>query len=787
MKAQSLWIVIACLNLSVLAQTNNNTMVVSGVEQLSSGIYDSGSVTATVNGYSEVFPYAQYSTASSIAAGIAAKFSLDCNSPVIAHASGASISFQPRTSGVALASFNGSVVWNQDNFSVASFSLETPALPQTATFACTPTNVVQGQSLSCEVVLPIGAKSPASFAIGGASWASATPDPVTGIAVASAQITQPPGSYSVSFFYPGDGVIIAEGGTSPLTISSSGTSASGSAIYSFQITDQNGNSGYDPVGNITAYADSVNGVWSLQYDALNRLVGATHGIASSFEYGCWNYDSFGNLQAQVRSSSAVTSQTSYPWCQLESGSTGAGSYSNTFIYAPSNQISQAAYLDESKNSFAGAPLYDAAGNITNDLRNQYLYDSDGHVCAVQPDGNAPITGYIYDAEGRRVAKGRLNSMTCDPSQIVVSERYFIGPDDSTMTETDGQGNPIRTEVFAGSYYVGTIKPDGIHYAITDWLGTKRMQVTANGNPVAIAVEESCSSWPFGDVQICNTPLDASPRHFTGKERDTESGLDYFGARYYASSMGRWMSPDWSAKPEAVPYSSLADPQTLNLYAYANNNPTTKRDLDGHWMGWEHVQLTQLAYDRAGIRRNNSVVTAVRNVDGGGYNPYTGYVFHHGAFNTAQDAPGSQPDHFLRNAGQGQMGAFQDGMSRLTGDANAARSALMSGDTKAFDAAMGGAGHLIQDSFAHTDRDGGTGAITHIQCYTCSGAEMDHEHPAFMTDATQGLLSPEAQGAVNATADFLNLMNGAGSMTNAQFQQGLQNYENKWFQQKLPQK
>jgi RHS repeat-associated protein len=40
--------------------------------------------------------------------------------------------------------------------------------------------------------------------------------------------------------------------------------------------------------------------------------------------------------------------------------------------------------------------------------------------------------------------------------------------------------------------------------------------------------------------------------FTGKERDAESGLDYFGARYYASSMGRFMSPDWSAKEEPVP-------------------------------------------------------------------------------------------------------------------------------------------------------------------------------------------------------------------------------------------
>jgi RHS repeat-associated protein len=60
--------------------------------------------------------------------------------------------------------------------------------------------------------------------------------------------------------------------------------------------------------------------------------------------------------------------------------------------------------------------------------------------------------------------------------------------------------------------------------------------------------------------------------YTGKERDTESGLDYFGARYYASNMGRFMSPDWAAKAEPVPYSKLDDPQTLNLYSYVRNNP-----------------------------------------------------------------------------------------------------------------------------------------------------------------------------------------------------------------------
>jgi RHS repeat-associated protein len=75
--------------------------------------------------------------------------------------------------------------------------------------------------------------------------------------------------------------------------------------------------------------------------------------------------------------------------------------------------------------------------------------------------------------------------------------------------------------------------------------------------------------------------------YTGKERDAESGNDYFGARYYASSMGRFMSPDWSAKQEPVPYAKLDNPQSLNLYAYVLNNPLDKTDPDGHDF-WDKV-------------------------------------------------------------------------------------------------------------------------------------------------------------------------------------------------------
>ncbi|QNI31724.1 RHS repeat-associated core domain-containing protein [Alloacidobacterium dinghuense] len=86
------------------------------------------------------------------------------------------------------------------------------------------------------------------------------------------------------------------------------------------------------------------------------------------------------------------------------------------------------------------------------------------------------------------------------------------------------------------------------------------------------------SLPFGDqVQNCViSPTNTGPSDptlFTGKERDSESGNDYFGARYFASSMGRMLSPD----PVG---GSLANPQTLNKYAYVLNNPLRYTDPTG---------------------------------------------------------------------------------------------------------------------------------------------------------------------------------------------------------------
>jgi RHS repeat-associated protein len=81
---------------------------------------------------------------------------------------------------------------------------------------------------------------------------------------------------------------------------------------------------------------------------------------------------------------------------------------------------------------------------------------------------------------------------------------------------------------------------------------------------------------------------------TGKERDTESGLDNFGARFYSSAQGRFSSPD-----PLVLSPELTNPQTLNKYSYAFNRPTVLVDLDGKWPGWYHHIIIEDTFGNLG--------------------------------------------------------------------------------------------------------------------------------------------------------------------------------------------
>ncbi len=149
-----------------------------------------------------------------------------------------------------------------------------------------------------------------------------------------------------------------------------------------------------------------------------------------------------------------------------------------------------------------------------------------------------------------------------------------------VAETDLAGTTKSEYIFFDGERVarrdGVNGAGGVFYYFSDHLKTASIITDAAGT---IKAESDYYPWG-GELQFVNN--DSNHYKFTSKERDGESGPDYFGARYYSNGLGRWVSADWSTTPVPVPYADFGDPQTLNLYTYARNLPTTKTDIDGHW-------------------------------------------------------------------------------------------------------------------------------------------------------------------------------------------------------------
>jgi hypothetical protein len=135
------------------------------------------------------------------------------------------------------------------------------------------------------------------------------------------------------------------------------------------------------------------------------------------------------------------------------------------------------------------------------------------------------TEYVYDAEGRRVAKGMTNSLNCNPNaNYTQMESYVLGISGEQISELDGSGNFLRSHVYANGQLLATYVNNSTEFAFNDWLGTKRVVA----NPTGV-VAGTCINLPFGDELICGGSVPLNGHHFTGKEHDQESGNDYFGS------------------------------------------------------------------------------------------------------------------------------------------------------------------------------------------------------------------------------------------------------------------
>jgi RHS repeat-associated protein len=286
------------------------------------------------------------------------------------------------------------------------------------------------------------------------------------------------------------------------------------------------------------------------YDAVNRLASATETGVWSRTYG---YDAFGNR-----------------WVAGWSGLSPSG-------LTPGSQN----WFDPDTNRLVGTNNYDSRGNMV--IYDGYTLSYDGDDRIISKSGATPSTKYEYDGEGRRVrAHSCAGTSTCTP------------------------GSGASTTVFVYDAF-GKLavehRPDaaatGTNYYTHDHLGSTRLETDSAGNTVQIS-----DYLPFGEEipsGTGNRPSYASAENkikFTGKERDSETGLDYFTARYLSAPQGRFMSPDplpwleWQhshekdgeeeqAKDDRQKFKDfIGNPQNFNMYTYVLNNPLTHNDPTG---------------------------------------------------------------------------------------------------------------------------------------------------------------------------------------------------------------
>jgi RHS repeat-associated protein len=306
--------------------------------------------------------------------------------------------------------------------------------------------------------------------------------------------------------------------------------------YNFHAGGTPGDNGnlYGVVDGLDALGlNRPNGSVNYTYDTLNRVnSAATLGTACTAMAGgtlnwgsTFTVDAWGNLTAQTPTLCTAVSMAS---------------------------------AANSENRLTTA-TYDSAGNMTQNSGQGYTYDAEGRIT------NGSGTVYTYDGMGERVAKAG-------------SKLYWKGVGSTALVETNTSDRNPTEYIFFNGARIARIDPGATtpKYSLTDNLGSTAVETDSLGN----ILNESLF-FPYGVERVIEQNDTANNYKFTGKERDAETGLDDFGARYYASSLGRFMTPDWDAKPTSVPYASFGDPQTLNLYSYVENGPLNKVDADGH--------------------------------------------------------------------------------------------------------------------------------------------------------------------------------------------------------------
>ena len=284
-----------------------------------------------------------------------------------------------------------------------------------------------------------------------------------------------------------------------------------------------------------------------QYDGVNRLKLATEKPANTAQLVC--------------------PDAGAAWCQQYGYGDGFGNrYVSAHSGAPAEPTLETAtgtswYQWNNRLTSWG---YDPAGNVLQvaAMTRNFQYDAESRqTSATVP---ASTSTYGYDGQGRRV------------TQVVTKGSGASATSMSVVYVYDAQGQ-LAVEIGTGAAGPAPCMPSPC-YLTADALGSTRLVTDKSGLTVS-----AHDYMPFGEeltgvgARGAAFGLVEVSEKFTGKERDVETGLDYFGARYFSGAQGRFTSPD-----QPLVAHNRSDPQSWNLYTYGLNNPLRFTDPTGQF-------------------------------------------------------------------------------------------------------------------------------------------------------------------------------------------------------------
>ena len=245
-----------------------------------------------------------------------------------------------------------------------------------------------------------------------------------------------------------------------------------------------------------------------------------------------------------------------------------------FTYDPLDRLLTAS------GAYSEAFTYNEIGNITSKNGVSYAYGTKPH--AVTAVGS---TSYVYDSNGNMTTRG-TQTLTWDvenkPLTVTGGNSYYYDGDGNRVKEIDGSTttiyinkyyeknittSEITTHYYLGGKQIAVRKGSTVSYMLQDHLGSTSVIADTSGASTGIM-----RYFPFGLTRSTSGAIPTDEK-FTGQRLDS-TGLYYYGARYYDANIGRFISPD-----TIVPHPY--NPQSLNRYSYALNNPLKYIDPSGH--------------------------------------------------------------------------------------------------------------------------------------------------------------------------------------------------------------